>query len=71
MSNKLNRPEPKKIKMPSEVDRSSCYDTMSFRTDTSEQINSKIQEAINWARKISYEDYRKNNSQGLSELESL
>ena len=66
MSDKLNKPEPKKIKMPPDVDRSSWYDTMTFQTDTlyhkSEYINSKIQEAIDWARKISYEDYSKNDS---------
>lgn len=69
MTEKLNKPEPKKIKMPSEVDRYSWYDTMSFEADTvydrSEQTNSKIQEAIDWARKLSYEDYSKNDSESI------
>lgn len=75
MTEKLNKPEPKKIKMPSEVDRSSWYDTMSFEADTlydkAEQINNKIQQAIDWARKTSYEDYRKDDQKSLPELESL
>lgn len=69
MSDRLNKPEPKKIKMPPEVDRSSWYDTMSFEADTiynrSEQTHSKIQEAIDWARKLSYEDYSKNDSESI------
>lgn len=75
MNDKLNKPEPKKIKMPPEVDRSSWYDTMSFEADTlydkAEQISNKIQQAIDWARKTSYEDYRKDYQKSLPELESL
>lgn len=72
---KLNRPEPKKIKMPPDVDRSSWYDTMTFEADTlydkAEHISNKIQQAIDWARKTSYEDYRKNHSESISKLEPM
>lgn len=52
------RPEPKKIKMPPLVDRSSEYDTLSFDEDTLPEP------------KPLYEDHRKNNSQSISKLES-
>lgn len=67
MNDKLNKLEPKKIKMPPEVDRSSWYDTMSFESDTVyAKLNPiQIQEAIDWARKTSYEDYSKNDSESL------
>jgi hypothetical protein len=53
-----NKPEPKKIKMPPLVDRSLLYDTMSWSDD-------------DFGKQNSYEDYSKDNSQGLSELDSM
>lgn len=50
--------------MPPLVDRSQLHDTLSFDNDTSEVGNYKFIE-------IKDEDNRKNNSQGISELESL
>ena len=61
---KINRPEPKKIKMPPLVDRSSVYDTLSFDNDT-------LYVGLDKSIEITDEDNRKNNSQGISELESL
>lgn len=57
MEEKLNKPEPKKIKLSPLVDRSQWYDTMSWVDDSLEKPKS-------------YEDNSQNNSQGLSELES-
>jgi hypothetical protein len=62
-----NRPEPKKIKMPSLVDRSVLYDTLSFESDTPQ--NPKIYKTFWQTYTEEYEDYSKDNSQGLSELE--
>ena len=50
-----NKPEPKKIKMPSIVDRTQMYDMMSWSDDIGTKEN---------------EDHTKNNTQSLSELES-
>ena len=55
MEEKLNRPEPKKIKMPPLVDRSMEYDTMSWDSDTFGTTN---------------ENHSQDNSQSISELES-
>lgn len=52
-----NKREPKKIKMPPLVDRSKWYDTMSWSDD-------------NFGIETKHEDYSKNNSQSISELES-
>lgn len=64
MMDKLNKPEPKKIKMPPLVDRSNQYDTLSFDGETlynvAEQTNRNTDE-----------DNRKNNSQSVPELESM
>lgn len=65
--------EPKKIKMPPLVDRSSVYDTLSFDNDTLPDSTA------NWNIKTFWktytvdkdEDHNQNNSQGISELESL
>lgn len=59
MSDFKNKPEPKKIKLPPLVDRSEMYDRMTWR------------EVDDLCLKSKYEDYNKNNSEGLSELESL
>jgi len=56
MEEKLNRPEPKKIKMPPLVDRSRMYDTMDWYDTKLEQPN---------------ENHNKNDPQSLSELDSL
>jgi len=64
MDDSLKRPQPKKIKMPSLVDRSQVYDTLSFDNDT--VCNSCQQSNL-----VTNEDNSENNSQGLSELESL
>jgi hypothetical protein len=56
MEEKLNRPEPKKIKMPSLVDRSQMDDTMDWYDTKLEQLN---------------ENHNKNDSQSISELDSL
>jgi hypothetical protein len=58
MIEKLNKPEPKKIKMPPVVDRSNYYDTMEYDYDyppTKEQD----------------ENTKQNNTQSVPELESL
>lgn len=64
MSEQQKRPQPKKIKMPPLVDRSQAYDTLSFDNDT--VCNSCQQSNL-----VTNEDNSENNSQGLSELESL
>jgi hypothetical protein len=57
MIEKLNKPEPKKIKMPPLVDRHNECDTMEFDRDyPPTQINN--------------EDHHKNNSQSISKLET-
>jgi hypothetical protein len=55
MEEKLNKPEPKKIKMPPLVDRSRMDDTMDWYDTKLEKSN---------------ENHNKNNSQSISELES-
>jgi hypothetical protein len=52
---KLNKPEPKKIKMPPLVDRSKYCDTMDWNTQDLDVD----------------ENYQQNNSESVSELESL
>jgi hypothetical protein len=64
MSDYYKKQEPKKIKMPPLVDRSQVYDTLSFDNDT--VCNSCQQSNL-----VTNEDNSENNSQGLSELESL
>ena len=56
MEEKLNKPEPKKIRMPPLVDRSKEYDTMGWVDETLENTN---------------ENHSENNSESVSELESL
>ena len=56
MEEKLNKPEPKKIRMPPLVDRSKMCDTMGWSDELLEQNN---------------ENYSQNNSESISELESL
>lgn len=56
MDEKLNKPEPKKIRMPPLVDRSKMYDTMSWDGDAFGEPN---------------ENHSENNSEGLPELDSL
>lgn len=58
------RVEPKKIKLPPLVDRSNLYDTLSFDSDT-------LSVESDSSQKIKDENYNENNSQGVSELESL
>jgi hypothetical protein len=58
MIEKLNKPEPKKIKMPPVVDRNKEYDTMEFELDYP-PIKTKD------------EDHKQNNSESISELDSL
>lgn len=58
------RVEPKKIKLPPLVDRSNLYDTLSFDIDT-------LSVESDSSQKIKDENYNENNSQGVSELESL
>jgi len=58
MEEKLNRPEPKKIKMPPVVDRSKEYDTMELEYDYP-PIKTKD------------EDYNQNDQTSISELDSL
>lgn len=53
---KLNKPEPKRIKMPSLVDRTREYDTMSWNEDSFGKTD---------------ENHSENNSESISELESL
>ena len=55
MDEKLNKPEPKKIKMPPLVDQTREYDTMSWYEDSFGKTN---------------ENYRQNNSQSIPELEA-
>lgn len=50
MEEKLNKPEPKKIRMPPLVDRSKMYDTMEFELDYPPIKNKD-------------EDYKQNNSE--------
>lgn len=58
MSELKNKPEPKKIKMPSVVDRSQWYDTMSWvGNDSARDIKPN-------------EDNQQNNSQSIQQLES-
>lgn len=64
MEEKLNKPEPKKIKMPPLVDRSCIEDTMGFTEPTWHYR--KLLEALK-----NNEDNKQNNSQSISELESL
>ena len=59
-----NKPEPKKIKMPPLVDRSCIGDTMVF--SESAWNDRKLLEALK-----NNEDNSQNNSQSISELESL
>ena len=61
MDDSLKRPQPKKIKMPPLVDRSQAYDTLSFDNETLYQA----------PQKIDNEDHSENNSESLSELESM
>lgn len=58
------RVEPKKIKLPPLVDRSNLYDTLSFDSDT-------LSVESDSSQKIKDENNNENNSQGVSELESL
>ena len=53
-----NRPEPKRIKMPPLVDRSKWCDTMEYESDLS-------------LKKDKDENYSENNSESISELDSL
>jgi hypothetical protein len=61
MSEQQKKPEPKKIKMPPLVDRSEAYDTLSFDNDTLYEIH----------KSIDNENNPENNSQSVSELESM
>ena len=61
MVEKLNKPEPKKIRMPPLVDRSQAYDTLSFDNDTLYET----------PKTIDNEDNPENDSQSIPELESL
>lgn len=61
MNDSLKRQQPKKIKMPPLVDRSEAYDTLSFDNDTLYETPKQIKD----------EDNSENNSQSISELESL
>jgi hypothetical protein len=58
MTEKLNKPEPKKIKMPPVVDRSKMYDTMEFELDYP-------------PIKPKNEDHQQNDQTSISELDSL
>lgn len=58
MNEFINKPEPKKIKMPPLVDRSQLYDTLSW--DNEPLITDS-----------SDEDYSKNNSESIPKLDSL
>jgi hypothetical protein len=58
MDEHKNKPEPKKIKMPPLVDRRLMYDTIGW-----------IDEHLE-TEKL-YENHSKNNSESISELESL
>lgn len=64
MEDKLNKPEPKKIKMPPLVDRSCIGDTMGFSEPT--WHDRKLLETLK-----NNEDNSENNTQSLSELDSL
>ena len=55
MEEKLNKPEPKRIRMPPLVDRSNECDTIGWIDELLEKDN---------------ENYNKNHSQSISELES-
>ncbi|NBX97567.1 hypothetical protein EBZ38_14370 [bacterium] len=68
MSDFINKPEPKKIKMPAIVDRSVLYDTLSF--DDTADLSDPSEYKTFWKTKT-YEDSSKDNSQGLSELDSM
>lgn len=57
MEEKLNKPEPKRIKLTPLVDRSQWYDTMSWVDDSLEKPKTN-------------ENNLQDNSQGLPELES-
>jgi hypothetical protein len=61
MDDSLKRPQPKKIKMPPLVDRSQAYDTLPFDNDTLYET----------PKTIDNEDNPENDSQSISELESL
>jgi len=61
MDDSLKRPQPKKIKMPSLVDRSQAYDTLSFDNDTLYETS----------KTIDNEDNSENNSESIPELESM
>jgi hypothetical protein len=56
MEEKLNKPEPKKIKMPPLVDRSKEYDILGWHDANLEETD---------------ENNSKNDSQSIQELESL
>jgi len=58
MNEFINKPEPKKIKMPPLVDRSQLYDTLSWDNEP-------------WTTHISNEDHSKNNSESIPKLDSL
>lgn len=64
MEEKLNKTEPKKIKMPPLVDRSCIEDTMGFTEST--WHDRKLLEALK-----NNEDNSENNTQSISELEPL
>lgn len=53
-----NKPEPKRIKMPPLVDRSKWYDIMEYESDIPPTEHKD-------------ENYSENNSQSISELDSL
>lgn len=59
--------EPKKIKMPPLVDRSSVYDTLSFDNDT---LPLPSEYKTYWKIRTVDEDHKQNNSQSIQQLES-
>lgn len=60
MDEPLKKRQPKKIKMPPLVDRSEAYDTLSFDSETLKSNTDKTDE-----------NHSQNNSQSISQLESL
>lgn len=63
-----NKKEPKKIKMPSLLDRSELYDTLSFEGDT---LPDPTEYKTFWKTYSKEdEDYSENNSESISKLES-